>query len=702
MLDAAVGSGVAGRRAVFEVFARSLPLGRRYGVFAGPGRLVEAIEAFRFGGEEISYLVGEKVVGEETGEWLRSFRFSGDLDAYAEGECYFPGSPVLTIESTFGEAVLLETLVLAVLNFDSAVAGAASRMVGAAAGRPVIEMGSRRTHELAAVAAARAAYVAGAASTSNLEAGRRYGIPTAGTASHAFILAHRDERSAFGAQLDAMGTGTTLLVDTYDVPTAIKTAVELARERGAGGPGAVRLDSGDLVGESVRARRLLDSLGATDTRIVITSDLDEYAIAALAAAPADAYGVGTRIVTGSGAPTAGFVYKLVAVASEGGRLAALHPVEKRSPAKHSLGARKVASRWIDEEGVARVEFLQAVGNGASGADLPVPPLSDELPEGWQARDLQRRIAHDGNFVAAVPTLEESREHHRWAVRELGPAAFDLRAGEPLIPTRYAKALPKGRSGSSPGSPPAGGMPPTRPEPPNNGASGGAPGWQRESTAAGHAQLASSARANVSSRALLVVDVQRDFCEGGSLAVDGGDDVAAGIADLIDQSPADYAAVVSSRDCHVNPGTHFAREGAVPDYQTSWPVHCVAGSDGAEMHRLLGDVAWDAVFDKGAYEAAYSAFEGREAGGLSLSRWLLDRGIDRVDVCGIATDYCVRSTVLDAVSSGFAARVLVGLTAGVDPATTEEALHAMAEAGAELAGDDVAGTPLAARFAHDER
>ncbi len=442
MLDAAVGSGAAGRRAVFEVFARSLPLGRRYGVFAGLGRLVEAIEAFCFGPDEITYLLDEDVVGEETAEWLRSFRFSGDLDAYAEGECYFPGSPVLTIESTFGEAVLLETLVLAVLNFDSAVAGAASRMVGAAAGRPVIEMGSRRTHELAAVAAARAAYLAGASSTSNLEAGRRYAIPTAGTASHAFILAHSDERSAFAAQLAAMGTGTTLLVDTYDVPAAISTAVELAQERGASGPGAVRLDSGDLVGESMRARRLLDSLGANETRIVITSDLDEYAIAALADAPADSYGVGTRIVTGSGAPTAGFVYKLVAVASESGLSAPLRPVEKRSPAKHSLGARKLASRWIDDEGVARVEFIQALGDGADASDAA--PAPEEMPEGWAPRELQRRIAHKGIFVTDVPTLEESREHHRWAVRELGSAAFDLRAGEPLIPTRYAKAPRPGR------------------------------------------------------------------------------------------------------------------------------------------------------------------------------------------------------------------------------------------------------------------
>jgi putative nicotinate phosphoribosyltransferase len=701
MLDAAVGSGVAGRRAVFEVFARSLPVGRRYGVFAGLGRLVEAIEAFRFGGEEISYLVGEKVVREETGEWLRSFRFSGNLDAYAEGECYFPGSPVLAVESTFGEAVLLETLVLAVLNFDSAVAGAASRMVGAAAGRPVIEMGSRRTHELAAVAAARAAYIAGAASTSNLEAGKRYGIVTAGTASHAFILAHRDERSAFAAQLDAMGTGTTLLVDTYDVPAAIETAVRLARERGARGPGAVRLDSGDLVGESVRARRLLDSLGATETRIVITSDLDEYAIAALAAAPADLYGVGTRIVTGSGAPTAGFVYKLVAVASEGGRLAPLHPVEKRSPAKHTLGARKLASRWIDDEGVARVEFLQAVENGPTGADLPVAAPSDELPEGWQARELQRRIAQDGNFVDEVPTLEESREHHRWALRELGPAAFDLRAGEPLIPTRYAKAGPQAKATASSGSPAKAVRSSPWPEPAANGVPDAA-ALREKNAAGGSTRLSTVEESAAGSRALLVVDVQRDFCEGGSLAVNGGDDVAAGIAALIEQSGSDYAAVVSSRDCHVNPGTHFAKEGAVPDYETSWPVHCVAGSDGAEMHRLLGQVAWDAVFEKGGYEAAYSAFEGREPGGLSLSRWLLDCGVDRVDVCGIATDYCVRSSVLDAVNAGFATRVLVGLTAGVNPDTTEEALHAMAEAGAELSGDDVAGTSLASRYAHDER
>ncbi|HEV8065111.1 MAG TPA: nicotinate phosphoribosyltransferase, partial [Acidimicrobiales bacterium] len=265
MLDAALSSGVAARRAVFEVFARGLPPGRRYGVVAGVGRLVEALDRFQFRGEEIGWLVGESIVSPETGEWLRSFRFSGDLDAYAEGECFFPGSPVLTIESTFAEAVLLETLVLSILNFDSAVASAASRIVGAAEGRPVIEMGSRRTHEEAAIASARAAYIGGCSSTSNLEAGRTYGIPTAGTAAHSFVLAYQDERAAFSAQLDTMGLGTTLLVDTFEPMQGIRTAVELARERGGEGPGSIRLDSGDLLDQAIRARGLLDELGAKST-----------------------------------------------------------------------------------------------------------------------------------------------------------------------------------------------------------------------------------------------------------------------------------------------------------------------------------------------------------------------------------------------------------------------------------------------------
>ena len=316
MLQAALHSGAASRRCVFETFARRLPSGRRYGVLAGTGRVLDAIEGFRFGDAELEDLRAREVVDSTTLDFLADYRFEGDIWGYAEGETYFPYSPVLVVESDFAHGVILETVILSILNHDTAVASAASRMTGAAGSRPVIEMGSRRTHEESAVAAARAAYIGGFASTSNLEAGRRYGVPTGGTAAHSFTLLHESEREAFAAQVASLGTGTTLLVDTYDVSEGVRTAVEVAGTD----LGGVRLDSGDLVVQASEVREQLDALGATETKIVVTSDLDEYAIAALAAAPVDTYGVGTRVVTGSGHPTASMVYKLVAREDDEGRM----------------------------------------------------------------------------------------------------------------------------------------------------------------------------------------------------------------------------------------------------------------------------------------------------------------------------------------------------------------------------------------------
>src|SRR3954465_2273923 len=228
MLQAALRSGAASRRSVFEVFARRLPDGRRYGVVAGVGRLLDALEAFRFDDAVLGGLSDAQVVDDETLAWLQAYRFTGSIWGYAEGDCFFPGSPLLVVEGTFAEAALLETLGLSIPNPARPVAAAASRMNAAACERPCIEMGSRRTHEEAAVAAARAAYVVGFSSTSNLEAGRRYGIPTTGTSAHAFTLLHDDEKAAFQAQIETLGVGTTLLVDTYSVEQGIRTAIEVA------------------------------------------------------------------------------------------------------------------------------------------------------------------------------------------------------------------------------------------------------------------------------------------------------------------------------------------------------------------------------------------------------------------------------------------------------------------------------------------
>ncbi|MER5306188.1 nicotinate phosphoribosyltransferase [Streptomyces sp. NPDC002773] len=416
MLQAALAAGTADRRSVFEVFTRRLPEGRRYGVLAGVGRVLDAVENFRFDPAVLGFLREHGIVDEPTLEWLARYRFSGDIWGYPEGEVYFPGSPVLRVEGSFAECVLLETVILSILNHDSAIAAAASRMSAAAGGRRLIEMGARRTHELAAVAASRAAYVGGFEATSDLAAGFRYGIPTVGTSAHAFTLLHDSERDAFRAQVDTLGRGTTLLVDTYDVTEAVRTAVEVA------GPelGAVRIDSGDLLLVAHRVRAQLDELGARDTKIVVTSDLDEYAIASLAAAPVDAYGVGTQLVTGSGHPTCSMVYKLVARAASADLKAPLVPVAKKSlGGKASVGGRKWAARRPDAYGIAEAEV---VGTG------PVPP---ELAD----RQLLVELVKGGDVVAREP-LEAARSRHIEARAGLPMSATQLSRGEPVLPTEY--------------------------------------------------------------------------------------------------------------------------------------------------------------------------------------------------------------------------------------------------------------------------
>ena len=405
MVSAALRDGTAGRRCVFEAFARRLPSGRRYGVVAGTGRLIELIRDFRFSAADVAFLRQARIVDDTTAAWLAAYRFTGDIQGYLEGELFFPGSPILTVSGTFAECVVLETLILSVLNHDSAIAAGAARMVTAARGRPIIEMGSRRTHEDAAVAAARAAYLAGFASTSNLAAGARYGIPTTGTSAHAFTLLHDDESAAFGSQVATLGKDTTLLVDTYDIAQGIRNAVAVA------GPGlrAVRIDSGDLSVLAQHSRELLDSLGAPDTKIIVSGDMDEYAIAALAAEPVDMYGAGTAVVTGSGAPTAGLVYKLVEI--EG------RPVVKRSENKATVGGRKTAVRRHKPTGTATEEIIFSRGT-------PAHQPNDRL--------LQHPFITVGEPAETV-TLAESREHLRQCLISIPWEGLKLSTGDPAIP-----------------------------------------------------------------------------------------------------------------------------------------------------------------------------------------------------------------------------------------------------------------------------
>ncbi|WP_433603600.1 nicotinate phosphoribosyltransferase [Nocardia sp. CA-135953] len=429
MLAAALGDGSAHRRCSFEVFARRLPNGRRYGVVAGTGRLVDALAHFRFEESELAIAAG--FLDSKTIDWLRDYRFTGDIDGYPEGELYFPGSPILSVRGSFAECVLLETLALSILNHDSAIASAAARMVSAADGRRMIEMGSRRTHELAAPSCSRAAYLAGFDATSNLEAVRRFGVPGAGTSAHAFTLLHMGmavggadgagkysaadgahEAAAFRGQIEALGIGTTLLVDTFDITQGVATAIEIA------GPelGGVRIDSGDLGVLARQVREQLDGLGATKTRIVVSGDLDEYAIAALRAEPVDAYGVGTSLVTGSGAATAGMVYKLVEVDGL--------PVAKRSSHKESRGGTKKAIRLSRRTGTLVEEIVYPAAGNQPAAN------------GFEVRELLAPLVRDGEPVDGLPTLADSRKLVARGLISLPWEGLKLSAGEPAIPTTF--------------------------------------------------------------------------------------------------------------------------------------------------------------------------------------------------------------------------------------------------------------------------
>lgn len=419
MLDAALKDGTANRKCAFEIFTRHLPEGRRYGVVAGTGRILDALERFHLDDDDLRFLSDRKIVSAETIAWLERFHFSGSIKGYREGEMFFPNSPVLQVEGTFGECTLLETLLLSILNYDCAVASAASRMVTAAKDRPCMDMGGRRTNEWSAVAASRAAVVGGFQGTANLLAAQLYGLKAIGTAAHCFTLVHDSERDAFISQIDALGKNTTLLVDTYNIEEAVKTAVEVA------GPelGGVRIDSGDLAALAQRVRNQLDALGATNTKITVTNDLDEYALAALQTAPVDSYGVGTRLVTGSGAPTCAMVYKLTERENADG---VMQPVAKKSKDKATVPGRKLAFRSY-EYNLADCEHV------ISGSEDQLAAFRPE--EGW--KDLLVDFVDHGQIDATWQghdAIMAAHDYRAKALAELPITAQSLMRGEPVIPT----------------------------------------------------------------------------------------------------------------------------------------------------------------------------------------------------------------------------------------------------------------------------
>ncbi len=403
-------NGITGE-ASFELFTRWMPASRGYLVLAGMAQVVEYLRDLRFEGRDIEFLRRQaafKHVGDEFFEYLAGLRFTGSVWAMPEGMPFFPNEPVLRITAPIIEAQILETYLLSVINFQTSIATKSSRLVRAAAGRPVIEFGARRAHGMdAALYAARAAYIGGCPGTSNVEAGYHFGIPIYGTAAHSWTMAFESEQQAFRAFLDVFPATATLLIDTYDTLEAARVVTRL------GLPVAgVRLDSGDLGDLSKRVRAILDEAGMTSTKIVASSDLDEYRIAALLAegAPIDIFGVGTQLTTSYDAPTLGGVYKLVEQRTTSGA----RQVMKLSAAKATYPGSKQVWRTFDPRG-------RATGDVVALADEEGPP---------GARALLSQVIADGRVIDPMPTLPEIQSRSRSWVSELPPGPLDLSDPKP--------------------------------------------------------------------------------------------------------------------------------------------------------------------------------------------------------------------------------------------------------------------------------
>ncbi|MCL6553329.1 MAG: nicotinate phosphoribosyltransferase [Firmicutes bacterium] len=354
-------------RATFDLFIRALPPTRAFLVSAGLDGVLAYLEELRFSDEAIAYLRSLRLFSDAFLDYLRTFRFTGDVRAIPEGEVFFPPEPVLEVTAPRIEAQVVETFLLNAINFQVMVASKAARVVLAARGRAVADFSPRRDHGTdAAVKAARAAYLAGCTSTSNVLAGMLYGIPVTGTMAHSYVMSFSDELTAFRAFARDFPHNTVLLIDTYDTLQGVANAIVVARELAARGGRlrAVRIDSGDLVAQSRAVRAALDAAGLREVQVLLSGDLNEYRIAELLdqGAAADAFGVGTELGTSADAPSLGGVYKLVED-EKGFRI-------KLSAGKATLPGRKQVWRKLDAEGQPTADLIAL-------HDEPAPP--DHVP-----------------------------------------------------------------------------------------------------------------------------------------------------------------------------------------------------------------------------------------------------------------------------------------------------------------------------------
>ena len=414
-------------RVAFDLFFRSVPDQGGYAIFAGLQHVIEFVENLSFSDADIAYFRKQNLFSEEFLDFLRGFRFRGDIYAMPEGTIIYPNEPLMTIVAPIIDAQLVETAILAQINHQSLVATKASRIVRAAEGRKVADFGARRAHNMdAATYGARAAYIGGIDMTATVSAGQQFNIPISGTMAHSWVMFFEDEYTAFKKYAEIYPQATVLLVDTYDVlysgiPNAIRIAHEVLAPQGHRLAG-VRVDSGDLAYLSKRIRKMLDKAGLEDCKIILSNSLDEFTISSLLlqGARVDSFGVGERLITAKSDPVFGAVYKLVAVEEDGvfqPRIKMSENVEKLT----NPGLKDIY-RIYDHHGKAVADMIAVQGEQI---DLTQPfryvdphkPWKNRFFEGGSAVNLRRLYVRDGERVEDLPPLEEIRAYVRRQLAE---------------------------------------------------------------------------------------------------------------------------------------------------------------------------------------------------------------------------------------------------------------------------------------------
>lgn len=657
-------SGMQEAEAVFNLSFRQSPFHGGYAVCAGLGTVIDYLQDWNFTEDDISYLktlkdnAGEVLFPAEFLQYLTDLRFTCDIDAITEGTVVFPHEPLIRIKGPLLQCQLLETALLNMINFQTLIATKAARVCHAAKGDAVLEFGLRRSQGFdGGLSASRAAYIGGCASTSNVLAGKLFGIPVSGTHAHSWIMAFPTELEAFKTYAKVLPRNCVFLVDTYNTLEGVKNAIEVGhmlKQQGYKMLG-IRLDSGDLAYLSVEARKLLDEAGFADAMIVASNGLSEQVIASLKeqGAKINVWGVGTKLMTAYEQPALDAAYKLSAIRHPGAKWEYKLKLSEQMIKTSIPGILAVRRFYQKNMPMADAIYDEQIGMPAECVMLDPNDITRRrtIPIGTRYIDLLEPIFRAGKLVYSTPALAELRQK---TINELAQLYVGVRRflNPHVYPVGLEQQLQELRTDL----------------------------------------IFKARRGGRSNKALIIIDLQNDFMPGGSLAVRGGQDVIPLVNtlqqyfDLVvatqDWHPADHGSFAAMHAGH-KIGEHVTLAGLE---QILWPTHCVQNSKGAELVADLDTQRINKIFHKGTSPQidSYSAFfDNAHRRSTGLDDYLKKKGIEEVYFVGVATDFCVKYSVLDACMLGFKTYVIEDGCRAVNlqPNDNATALEEMQKAGA---------------------